>query len=96
MNDPGWLDDLDTARRIAADPGARDSNGRLIHRPGDRREFAAAAASLRAQGLNALDVAQLLELSTNAVRDLWYEVDHDGRERCTASAGPSARAGARL
>ena len=96
MNDPGWLDDLDTARRIAADPGARDSNGRLIHRPGDRREFAAAAASLRAQGLKALDVAHLLELSTNAVRDLWYEVDHDGRERFTSSARPAAWPGARL
>ena len=91
-----WLDELEARRRAATDPGAVDEAGRLLHRPQDRREFLAAAAALRRSGLTAHDVARVLELTAGAVRDLWYELDHEGRERFTSSAAPTLRIGGRL
>ncbi len=47
------------------------------HRPKDRQEFMAAAVRLRQdQNLKPDDIAVILKLSTNAVRELLYQADH--------------------
>lgn len=85
-----WLAELEARRSQAVDPGALDDAGRLAYRPQNRREFIAAACSLRDSGLGIDDVARVLGLTRAAAAALLYEHDH-GHEPFIASAAQQPR-----